>query len=71
MVPQWTTKTLTKMSDEIDRTIYDACENIDSSLFSGDAFYNKVNREHLLKMMERWKRNLGDENFPPPEEETS
>lgn len=38
--------------------IYNACEEIDASVFSGDAFYDKEHRKQLREYMARWTREL-------------
>lgn len=38
--------------------IKDACEEIDSAMFSGDAFADAEQRKALRDYMERWEREL-------------
>ena len=38
--------------------IEEACEEIDSSVFSGDAFIDKEHRKKLRDFMARWEKEL-------------
>lgn len=52
--------------------IEEACDQIDSAIFSGDAFIEPEARKELRGMMARWERGLKEheETFPNgPEEE--
>jgi hypothetical protein len=37
-------------------SVTQAFEEIDAALFTGDSFIDKENREHLVRMLARWKK---------------
>lgn len=38
--------------------LHDYCEGLDASMFSGDSFMERKNREQLAFYMERWRKQL-------------
>ena len=38
--------------------IENACEDIDSAMFCGDAFHDPEHRRELTKYIERWQREM-------------
>lgn len=50
----------------IDRHVVKSIDEIDASMFSGDAFVNPEARKELREKMARWERELKnfDETFP-------
>jgi hypothetical protein len=40
--------------------IEDACEEIDTALFTGDAFQNAASRKVFIDYLERWQRGVAN-----------
>lgn len=42
----------------MDEYLKDLCEEIDATMFSGDSFFKKENREGLKEYIESWQREM-------------